>query len=262
MEMKKATLIVHSGGFDKILSAFIVGNGYLSMGFSVTLFFTFWELNAFLKNGFRKAPLSRMNLFGLGRYMIKRRMKKSNVASLNDLAKSFKEIGGGYQEFDLRGGTENVAGIASFGRACELYSERDRDRVRELRDYLYDRLLSGIDGIHLNGSSDFNKRLSNNLNVSFDYIEGESVVLHLDMRGVAVITGSACFSRSLQASHVLLSMGFSHERAHGSIRFSPSRYTSKEDIDYTVFHTGEVVEKLRDLSPLARQHENTRAGSM
>lgn len=170
-----------------------------------------------------------------------------------DDVKIEKILDGGYQEFDLRGGTENVSGIAGFGRACELYTEKDREHVRYQRDYLYDQLMSRIDGIHLNGSSDFNKRLSNNLNVSFDYIEGESVVLHLDMRGIAVITGSACFSRALQASHVLLAMGFSHERAHGSIRFSPSRYTTKEDIDYAVFHTAEVVEKLRELSPLAQQ---------
>lgn len=94
METKKATIIVHSGGFDKIMSGFIVGSGYLSMGFSVTLFFTFWGLNALVKNGLQHAPLSRMNFLGLGRYLIKRRMKKANVASLNELATSFKEIGG------------------------------------------------------------------------------------------------------------------------------------------------------------------------
>ena len=94
MEQKKATIILHSGGFDKIMSAFIVGNGFLSMGMPVTIFFTFWGLNALQKNGLNKAPLSRMNMLGLGRFMIQKRMKKHNVASLEELAKSFKRLGG------------------------------------------------------------------------------------------------------------------------------------------------------------------------
>lgn len=162
-----------------------------------------------------------------------------------------KIIDGGYQEFNLRAGTENVPGIAGFGKAVEIFSEKDLESVKELRDYLYNKIKSNIEGVSLNGASDFNKRIPNNLNVSFDYVEGESVVLHLDMRGIAVITGSACFSRSLQASHILLAMGFSHERAHGSIRFSLSKYLSKDDIDYTVKNVKEVVEKLRELSPLS-----------
>lgn len=91
---KKATIIVHSGGFDKIMSAFIIGNGYLSMGVSVTLFFTFWGLSALKKSGFKKALLPRKNFFGLSRYMIKQKMKKYNVASLNDLAENYKKLGG------------------------------------------------------------------------------------------------------------------------------------------------------------------------
>ena len=125
--------------------------------------------------------------------------------------------------------------------------------IRGLRDSLYEQLVASIDTVSLNGSSEFSRRIPNNLNVSFDFIEGESIVLHLDMRGIAVITGSACFSRALQASHVLLAMGFTHERAHGSIRYSLSRYNSGEDIDYTVKHTKEVVRKLRELSPIAGQ---------
>lgn len=93
-EDKKATIIVHSGDFDKIMSAFIIGNGFLSMGIPVTMFFTFWGLLSLRKNGFKKAPLSKMNLFGLGKLMIKRRMKKYNVASLDTLAESFKKLGG------------------------------------------------------------------------------------------------------------------------------------------------------------------------
>jgi len=126
-------------------------------------------------------------------------------------------------------------------------------KVRKLRDYLYKELKSNIDGMLLNGASDFEKRIPNNLNVSFEDVEGESVVLHLDIRGIAVVTGSACFSRALQASHILLAMGFPHERAHGSIRFSPSKYLVEEDIDYTVKNVKEVVQGLRKLSPLSKK---------
>ena len=94
MENKKATIILHSGGFDKIMSAYIVGNGFLSMGIPVSIYFTFWGLNALKKKGFDRAPLSRMNMLGLGRAMIKRRMKRHNVASLEELAQSYKSLGG------------------------------------------------------------------------------------------------------------------------------------------------------------------------
>jgi peroxiredoxin family protein len=94
MQNRSATIILHSGELDKIMSAFIVGNGFLSMGIPVTIFFTFWGLDALRKNGLTKAPLSKMNMLGLGRLMIKRRMKKHNVASLEELARSFKRLGG------------------------------------------------------------------------------------------------------------------------------------------------------------------------
>lgn len=93
-QSKKATIIVHSGDFDKIMSSFIIATGFLSMGIPVTIFFTFWGLKALTKNGFRRAPLSKMNFFGLGRLMINLRMKRYNVASLETLAKSFKQLGG------------------------------------------------------------------------------------------------------------------------------------------------------------------------
>ncbi|MBN1898781.1 MAG: cysteine desulfurase [Spirochaetes bacterium] len=161
-----------------------------------------------------------------------------------------KILDGGYQENNLRPGTENVPGIAGFGKAVEIFKEKDLEKVKGLRDYLYNGLGSRIEHVLINGSKDLSKRVANNLNVSFEYIEGESVVLHLDMRGIAVITGSACFSRALQASHVLLAMGFTHERAHGSIKYSLSKYLTRADMDYTIKQTKEVVEKLRDLSPL------------
>lgn len=161
-----------------------------------------------------------------------------------------KIMHGGFQEFNLRAGTENVPGIAGFGKAVEIYSAKEVKKVTGLRDYLYREISRNIPGIRLNGARDFNKRMPNNLNISFDYVEGESIVLHLDMRGIAVITGSACFSRALQASHILLAMGFTHERAHSSIRFSLSKYLTKKDIDLTVKNLKEVISKLRDLSPL------------
>jgi len=161
-----------------------------------------------------------------------------------------KIIDGGYQEFNYRAGTENVPGIAGFGKAVEIFSQTDIQKVKKLRDFLYEEISSNIQGIQLNGSKDMKKRLPDNLNVSFDFVEGESIVLHLDMRGIAVITGSACFSRALQASHILLAMGFTHERAHSSIRFSLSKYLTKPDIKYTIKNLKEVVEKLRELSPL------------
>ena len=164
-----------------------------------------------------------------------------------------KLFDGGYQENNMRPGTENVPGVAGFGKAVELWEKDDVKRTKKLRDDLYGKIENGIEGTLVNGPRDFSRRIPNNLNVSFGYIEGESVVLHLDMRGIAVITGSACFSRALQASHVLLAMGFSHERAHGSIRFSPSRYTSEQDIDYTYMNVKEVVDQLRELSPVRKK---------
>ena len=94
MENKKATIVLHSGGFDQIMSAYIVGNGFLSMGMPVSIYFTFWGLNALKKKGFDKAPLSKLNMLGLGRAMILRRMKRHNVASLEELAQSYKKLGG------------------------------------------------------------------------------------------------------------------------------------------------------------------------
>ncbi|MBU1078047.1 MAG: DsrE/DsrF/DrsH-like family protein [Spirochaetes bacterium] len=125
---RKATIILHSGDFDKIMSAFITGNGFLAMGVPVTIFFTFWGLKALTKNGFKKAPLSKMNFFGLGRKMINSKMKKYNVADLDTLAKSFKQLGGritactmtmqlmGIKEKDLR--TDLISDLGSVGAYC------------------------------------------------------------------------------------------------------------------------------------------------
>jgi len=130
MEDRKATIIVHSGDFDKVMSAFIIGNGFLSMGIPVTMFFTFWGLLALKKDGFKKAPLSKMNLFGLGRLLINRKMKRYNVASLNKLAESFKKLEGkivactmtmelmGLRKEDLR--EDLVDDYGTVGKYCYL----------------------------------------------------------------------------------------------------------------------------------------------
>ncbi len=158
-----------------------------------------------------------------------------------------KWMDGGFNEFDLRGGTENVPGVVGMSKALEKMTKEEIEKVKNLIDYLKEKLLS-IKDSHLNG--DEVKRHPANINITFDYIEGESVVLHLDMRGIAVITGSACFSRALEPSHVLMAMGYSHEQAHGSIRFSLGRFNKKEEMDYVYEQTKEVVEKLRSFSPL------------
>jgi len=130
MEDRKATIIVHSGDFDKVMSVFIIGNGFLSMGIPVTMFFTFWGLLALKKDGFKKAPLSKMNLFGLGRLLINRKMKRYNVASLNKLAESFKKLEGkivactmtmelmGLRKEDLR--EDLVDDYGTVGKYCYL----------------------------------------------------------------------------------------------------------------------------------------------
>ncbi len=161
-----------------------------------------------------------------------------------------KQLHGGYSEFDLRSGTENVAGIVGFGKAVELAPSNQVNYLRTLQKKLIDRFKREIEGVILNGPRNLKKRLPSNVNVSFNLIEGESVVLHLDMKGISVITGSACFSRSLEPSYVMMAMGFSHERAHGSIRFTFSRFNTLEEVDRVVASCKEVVTALRRISPL------------
>lgn len=159
---------------------------------------------------------------------------------------------GGYNEFDLRAGTENVAGIVGFGKAVEL-GNSEEPVIRELQKKLLNGLEKQIEDTKLNGPEDLSRRLPGNVNVSFNLVEGESVVLHLDMKGISVITGSACFSRSLEPSYVMMSMGFSHERAHGSIRFTLSRFNTADEIGFTVEACREVVDTLRKISPLSKK---------
>jgi len=157
-------------------------------------------------------------------------------------------IYGGGEQRGIRPGLEDVPSIVGFGKAVEAYDEKSNKGIAAVRDYLIDGLLKVKDS-KLNGPRG-EKRACNNVNVTFKYVEGESILLHLDMRGIAVTTGSACFSRDLTPSHVVIALGLTHGDAHGSVRFSLSKYNTKAQMDYVVKNVKEVVEKLRELSPI------------
>jgi cysteine desulfurase len=161
-----------------------------------------------------------------------------------------KWMDGGFQEFNLRAGSENIPGAVGFARAVELVTPEETARLQEMRDRLIGRLLQ-IPHSRLNGHPTL--RLPHNANVSFRFVEGESILLHLDMRGFAVSTGSACFSRSLEASHVILGIGGNHERAHGSVRFTFGRFNQPEDVDAVADAISDVIENLRAISPLGKE---------
>ena len=163
-----------------------------------------------------------------------------------------KWMDGGFQEFNRRAGVEDIAGAVGFATAAELITDDETERLRALRDRLLDRVLGEIPYTTLNGHR--TRRLPQNANVTFHFVEGESITLQLDMRGFAVSTGSACFSKSLEASHVILGIGGDHERAHGSVRFSLGRYNTQEDVDGVVDAIAEVVGELRAISPLTPDH--------
>jgi cysteine desulfurase len=164
-------------------------------------------------------------------------------------------LSGGGQEANKRSGTENVPGIVGFGKSVTLLTKEDMKRMSMLRDRLIKELLK-IPETHLNGPTG-EGRLCNNASISFHFIEGEGLLMLLDMAGIAVSTGSACSSHSLEPSHVLLAIGLKHEVAHGTIRFSLSKYTTEEEIDYTVKKVKEAVERLRMMSPLKAGMEYT-----
>ena len=161
-----------------------------------------------------------------------------------------KWMDGGFQEFNLRAGEENIPGAIGFATAVELVTPEETARLQDMRDRLIERLLQ-IPHSRLNGHPTL--RLPHNANVSFRFVEGESILLHLDMRGFAVSTGSACFSRSLEASHVILGIGGNHERAHGSVRFTFGRFNKPEDVDAVVDAISEVIAALREISPLGKE---------
>ncbi len=157
---------------------------------------------------------------------------------------------GGGHERNRRSGTENVAGIVGFGEAARIALEgleTEMPWVRQLRDRLEAGLRSSIEFLHVNGENA--PRLPNTSNIMVDYAEGEGLVISLDLKGVAVSTGSACSSGSLEPSHVLIAIGKTPDEAHGSLRFSLSSMTTEEDIDYVVTVLPGIVERLRELSP-------------
>lgn len=163
--------------------------------------------------------------------------------------KSF--VHGGAQERRRRAGTENVTGIVGLGKAIEVAFDTMEKRTRqeiELRDHMIERILSEVPYCRLNG--DRTKRLPNNVNISFQFIEGESLLIMLDMKGICASSGSACTSGSLDPSHVLLAIGLPHEIAHGSLRLTIGDENTKEEIDYVVDSIKEIVTRLRAMSPL------------
>ena len=159
-----------------------------------------------------------------------------------------KWLDGGFQENNKRGGLENIPGAVGFAKAVELVNEDENKQIQDMRDHVVERVLSEIPQTILNGHPLL--RTPQNANISFSYVEGESITLHLDMRGFAVSTGSACFSRSLQASHVILGIGGDPERAHGSIRITFGRFNTMKDADSIADALVEVVTNLRKISAL------------
>ena len=158
---------------------------------------------------------------------------------------------GGAQEKKKRAGTENVASIVGMARALEIACidiEKKAERLSEIRDHAISRISKEIDHVKLNGHRSL--RLPNNINFSFQYIEGEGLLLMLDYYGIMASSGSACTSGSLDPSHVLLAMGLSHEIAHGSLRLTIGEETTREDIDHTIDKLKIIVQKLRNMSPL------------
>jgi cysteine desulfurase len=165
--------------------------------------------------------------------------------------KIFPHQHGGHHERSLRAGTENVAGIVGFGRAVELMRENfaeKNERIKELRDKLHQGLFKELDNLHLNGHLD--SRLPNTLNLGFEFVEGESLIINFDLKGICASTGSACTSGSLEPSHVLTAMGISPQIAQGAVRFSLGEVNTEEDINYCLEVIPPIVKRLREMSPL------------
>jgi len=180
---------------------------------------------------------------GVGLLYVRKGTKLSNIAF------------GGAQERNLRPGTENVAGIMGFAKALELAVAEQAETYKKLTA-LRDKLSSGLTAlpdVTLNGHPQ--ERLPGNVNVSIDRVEGESLILSMDMAGVAVSSGSACTSGSLDPSHVLMAMGLDHQTAHGSLRLTLGKSTSEEDIDYVLSVVPGIIERLREMSPIRKPGE-------
>ncbi|GAB7022776.1 cysteine desulfurase NifS [Salidesulfovibrio brasiliensis] len=161
---------------------------------------------------------------------------------------------GGHQEKGRRAGTENTTGIIALGKACDValqHIDDENTRVKALRDKLESGLMSAIPDAKLNGDKDH--RLPNTTNISFGYVEGEAILLMIDQLGICASSGSACTSGSLEPSHVLRAMGVPFTFAHGSIRFSLSRFNTEEEVDYVVENLPKIIENLRKISPFSAQ---------
>ncbi len=170
--------------------------------------------------------------------------------------KIHKLIHGGGQEKMRRAGTENTPGIVGFGKAAEMAYENIEEHIKRLtglRDKLIDGIITKIEHTELNGHPA--KRLPGNVNISFEFIEGEALLLSLDMEGIAASSGSACSSGSLNPSHVLTATGLTHEKAHGSLRLTLGDFTTEDEIDYVIEKLQPIVDRLRNMSPL---YENVR----
>lgn len=179
---------------------------------------------------------------GVGALYIRRGLRISNF------------MHGGAQETKRRAGTENLAGIVGFGKAAALAKENLQSHIEHstaMRDYLWKKIEENITGVQLNGSREH--RHPGNLNISFDYIEGEAILLLLDGNGISVSTGSACSSKSLVPSHVLEAIGVSITKMNGTVRFTVGDFTTEEDVDYVAEVLVKVVDRLRELSPVTGQ---------
>lgn len=155
---------------------------------------------------------------------------------------------GGGQEKGLRSSTVNLPSIVGFAKACEISGQGENQRIIKLRDKLIKGVLNKIPGSHLNGSRE--KRLANNANFWFEFVEGESIVIQLDLLNVAASTGSACSSAKLEPSHVLLAIGLKPEQAHGSLRLTLGRWTKESDINFVLKVLPKIIKNLRKISPL------------
>lgn len=171
-------------------------------------------------------------------------------------------IHGGAQERKRRGGTENTPGIVGFGKAVEIAMATMKERTQQektLRDHLIERVMKEVPFVRLNGHP--SKRLSNNANFAFQFIEGESLLIMLDMDGICGSSGSACTSGSLDPSHVLLAIGLPHEIAHGSLRLTLNEEITMEQIDFTVESIKKIVARLRAMSPLYEDYMKKQASA-
>jgi cysteine desulfurase len=168
--------------------------------------------------------------------------------------KTYPMIQGGGQERGMRSGTENVAGIVGYGEAVRITSEEmpaDAPKLQEMRDRIIEGVLSTIDDVTLNGHPE--ERTPHNANLRFAYVEGEAVLLHLADRGIATATSSACTSKTLEPSHVLIAMGIDHASAQGALLLSVGRFNTPEDVGFLLEELPGVIENLRRMSPLYQE---------